>query len=132
MAKIEDVQDAKLRGGLEKIDELINSGEYTQAARLCAETYLQLLEKRPDFMPPPPNPNLAPQHTSSLPQNRSRGGGGGGGMGRPGWPNQSGIRILYHEEPKPTVSYEKLRYGLSEACYFFEFLLEEVLRDQRE
>jgi hypothetical protein len=132
MAKIEEVQDAKFRGALEQVDELINAGDYTQAAHLCAETYLQLLEKRPDFIPLPPNPNLAPQHTSSLPANRSRGGGGIAGMGRPGWPNQSGIRVLYHEGPKPRISYDKQRYGLSEACYFFEFLMEEVLRDQRE
>jgi hypothetical protein len=132
MAKIEEVQDARFRGALEQVDELINAGDYTQAAHLCAEAYLQLLEKRPDFIPPPPNPNLAPQHTSSLPANRSRGGGGIGGMGRPGWPNQSGIRVLYHEGPKPSISYDKQRYGLSEACYFFEFLMEEVLRDQRE
>ncbi|HWO74123.1 MAG TPA: hypothetical protein VNN21_11270 [Dehalococcoidia bacterium] len=132
MAGIADVQDPKFRAALEEVDNLISEGDYTKAARKCAETYVQLLEKRPDFIVLPPDPRLAPQYHDRLPPNRSRGGGGTGGMGRQGWPNQGGIKVVVDEQRRPRISYEKEKFGFSEACYYFEFLMEEVIRDQRE
>jgi hypothetical protein len=131
MARISDVVDPTFRQALQEVDNLIGDGEYTTAARRAAETYLKIVEKRPDFIPPP-NPNAAPQISPGLPANRSRGGGGIGGMGRMGWPNQGGIRVFFDPDGTPTVSYEKERFTFSEAAYYFEFIMEEALRTQRE
>jgi hypothetical protein len=132
MARIADVQDEALRAALEEIDHLISEGDYTKAARLCAETYVRLLDKRPDFVPPPPDPRALPQFRDDLPQTRSRLAGGSGPLPRPGWPNQGAIKVLYYEVGGPEIRYEKQRFGLSEATAYFEFLFEEVLRAQRE
>ena len=132
MARISDVQDAAFREALEEVDNLIGDGNYTEAAKKAAATYLKIIEKRPDFIPAPPNPNAAPQYTTGLPANRSRGGGGTGGLGRMGWPNQGGIRVTFGPDKTPNVSYEKDRFSMSEAAYYFEFIMEEALRAQRD
>ena len=131
MATTADIRDAAFREALDEADRLIGDGDYTAAARLCAETYLRLLAKRPDFIPPPPDPGILPQYREDLPPNRTRLGGGTGAAPRPGWPNQGAIRMLYFEPGGPVISYEKQRFGLSEATSYFEFLMEEVLRSQR-
>lgn len=132
MAGIADIKDAAFREALERVDALLNDGDYTAAARLCAETYLQLLELRPDFVPPPPNPMNLPQFRDDLPESGSRLAGGTGRTVRTGWPNGGGLKVLYYEASGPQLSFEKERFGLSEASSYFEFLIEEVLRAERE
>jgi hypothetical protein len=131
MAKIAEVKDAGFRGALERVDGLIADGEYTRAARLCADTYLKLLARRPDFVPPPPDPRALPQFRDDLPQSGSRLAGGTGPAARPSWPNQGGIKVLYYEDGGPALRYDKERFGLAEATGYFEFLIDEVVRDQR-
>lgn len=132
MAGFEEIEDPRFRGALQQVDRLIDEGDYTAAAQLCAETYLELLTKRPDFIPPPPDPRALPQFRDDLPESRSRLAGGSGGTVRTGWPNQGGIKVLYFEPSGPALRLEKERFGLSEASSYFEFLMEEVMRDQRE
>lgn len=132
MASIRDVKDAAFREALERVDELLAEGEYTEAARLCAETYLELLKLRPDFVPPPPNPRNLPQFRDDIPESGSRLAGGTGRTVRTGWPNGGGLKVLYFETGGPQLSFEKERFGLSEASSYFEFLIEEVLRAERE
>ncbi len=132
MLKIAEIKNAKFRKALQQVDSLLGDGGYTQAARLCAETYLALLAKRRDFIPAPSDPRNLPQFRDDLPESRSRLAGGTGGTVRTGWPNQGGIRFLYYEPGGPKISYEKEKIGLSEASSYFEFLMEEVIRDQRE
>jgi len=132
MARIADVKDAVFREALERVDELLGDGEYTLAARLCAETYLEVLRVRPDFIPAPPDPSRLPQFRDDLPESGSRLAGGTGRAVRMGWPNAGGVRVLYYEPAGPRVSYEKERIGFSEASSYFEFLIEEVVRAERE
>jgi hypothetical protein len=49
-----------------------------------------------------------------------------------GWPNGGGVRVLYYEAAGPQLSVEKERIGFSEASSYFEFLIEEVVRAERE
>jgi hypothetical protein len=132
MANIADIKDAAFREALERVDRLLGDGEYTGAARLCAETYLDLLKLRPDFVPPPPNPYNLPQFRDDLPESGSRLAGGSGRTLRTGWPNGGGLKVLYYEAAGPQLSFEKERFGLSEATSYFEFLIEEVVRAERE
>jgi hypothetical protein len=132
MAKIADIQDAAFREALERVDGLLGDGDTTEAARLCAETYLELLRQRPDFVPAPPNPRNLPQFRDDLLESGSRLAGGTGRTVRTGWPNAGGVRVLYYEPSGPSVSYEKERIGFSEASSYFEFLIEEVVRAERE
>jgi len=132
MARISDVQDDGFRTSLEEADQAIGDGEYTKAARKCAEIYLNLLEKRPDLIPPPFDwSRAAPQAQTGLPASQSRA-AGGQGMRRQGWPGQGGIRVIFDEQRKPSVTYEKPDFSFSEAAYYFEFIMDEVVRAQRE
>jgi hypothetical protein len=132
MAGIEDVKDSVFREALEQVDALLAEGAYSEAARLCGETYLELLRVRPDFVPPPPNPRNLPQFRDDLPESGSRLAGGSGRTVRTGWPNGGGLKVLYFEPGGPMLSFEKERFGLSEASSYFEFLIEEVVRAERE
>lgn len=132
MAGIEDVKDAGFREALERVDALLGDGAYSEAARLCGETYLELLKLRPDFVPAPPNPRNLPQFRDDLPESGSRLAGGTGRTVRTGWPNGGGLKVLYFEAGGPRLSFEKERFGLSEASSYFEFLVEEVVRAERE
>ena len=131
MVGIADVKDAEFRQALERVDGLLADGEYTEAARLCGETYLELLKLRPDFVPPPPNPHNLPQFRDDLPESGSRLAGGTGRAVRTGWPNGGGLKVLYYDPPGPRLSFEKQRFGLSEATSYLEFLIEEVVRAER-
>jgi hypothetical protein len=131
MVRIAEIKDAGFREALENVDGLIAEGEYTRASRLCAETYLKLLAKRPDFVPPPPDPRSLPQFRNDLPQSGSRLAGGTGPAAKPSWPNQGGIKVLYYEDGGPLLRFDKERFGLAEATGYFEFLMDEVVRDQR-
>jgi hypothetical protein len=128
MARISDVKDSGFREALERVDGLIREGEYTEASKLCAETYLSLLARRPDFVPPPPDPRALPQFRDDLPQSGSRLAGGTGPAARPSWPNQGGVKVLYYEDGGPALRFDKERFGLSEATSYFEFLIDEVVR----
>src|SRR3972149_7961845 len=53
MARPSDIEDPIFRAALEEAERLIDEGDYTKASRKCAETYLLLLDQRPDLIPPP-------------------------------------------------------------------------------
>jgi len=53
MAKPSDIEDPAFRAAVEEAERLMDEGDYTRASRRCAETYLQLLDRRPDLIPPP-------------------------------------------------------------------------------
>jgi hypothetical protein len=131
MAQRSRKRTSEFRAALEQVEALLDAGEYTTAARLCADTYLQLLAKRPDFVPPPPDPRALPQFRDDLPPSGSRLAGGTGPAARPSWPNQGGIKVLYYEDAGPKLRFDKERFGLSEAIGYYEFLRDEVLRFER-
>lgn len=47
-----DMQDPTFRAALERAEQQLDEGDYTGAAQTCAETYLLLLGRHPELLPP--------------------------------------------------------------------------------
>ena len=142
MARPSDIEDPIFRAALEEAERLIDEGDYTKASRKCAETYLLLLDRRPDLIPPPGvgfgfgfgfgGPGGGSGGSSGGAAGLAAGFGPGRAMRRGFWPNFGGIKVLFDEDRKPSLSYEKDRFSLTEALTYFEFMVEQVVNAQRE
>ena len=143
MARPSDIEDPAFRAALEEAERLIDEGDYTKASRKCAETYLLLLDQRPDLIPPPGaglgfgfglpgGPGPGPRPGGGGAAGLAAGFGPGRAMRRGFWPNFGGIKVLFDEDRKPSLSYEKDRFSLTEALTYFEFMVEQVVNAQRE
>jgi len=142
MARPSDIEDPVFRAALEEAERLIDEGDYTKASRRCAETYLLLLDRRPDLIPPPGvgfgfgfgfgGPGGGSGGSSGGAAGLAAGFGPGRAMRRGFWPNFGGIKVLFDEDRKPSLSYEKDRFSLTEALTYFEFMVEQVVNAQRE
>jgi hypothetical protein len=158
MARIADIKDAALRLGLEEADRLIDAGEYRKSVEKTADTYLLAVKDRPELVPKLP-PGFGPgtgfgfgggasralsgNQPIGQPAGQAAGGGGpglfgfGGGfnpaflaMMRNAWPRGLGLQIAFDEDNKPTKTFEKERFSLSEAVTYFEFALDFIARNQ--
>jgi hypothetical protein len=136
VAKPADIQDPTLRAELEEAERLLDDGEYTQAARKCAETYLLLLDRRPELVPPPDLPETQPLNPNGRPQavqgtqglasfDRAR------EARRNWWPGTGTISVVVDPDGKPRLHYAKERVSLSEAAGYFEFLVQQLANAQR-
>src|SRR3990167_1390567 len=145
MARPSDIEDPIFRAALEEAERLIDEGDYTKASRKCAETYLLLLDQRPDLIPPPGaglgfgfgfggpgGPGGGSGGSSGGAAGLAAGFGPGRAMRRGFWPHFGGIKALFDEDRKPSLSYEKDRFSLTEALTYFEFMVEQVVNAQRE
>lgn len=144
MARPADIEDPSFRAALEEAERLLDAGEFTKAARKCAETYLQLLDKRPDLVPPPgmgfggfgfgfgPPAGPSPAGPAGGASGFAAGYGNVRAVRRAAWPSQGGIRLVVDEDRRPSLVYEKDRFSFSEAATYFEFLLEQLVQAQRE
>ena len=122
MATPADIKDAAFRAALEEADRLLEAGDYTAASKKCAETYILLLAQRPELIPAPP-PNSSGQNIGSF-QSYLR-------TGRPVWPRTGGLNVVFDEERKPHLTFDKERFSFSEAAGYYEFLLNELWRVQQ-
>ncbi len=122
MVSVREVSDGRLRQTLAEAEAALDQGAYAESVRLSAAVYCQLIEQRPDMIIAPRfGPGSAP------PQ-----GGGGLTMGGPRpWPSDHGVRFNMEEGQKPTLTFAKERFTLSEAATYFEYTLDMVLRAQR-
>ena len=136
MAKPADIQDPTFRSALEEAERLLDEGEYTKAAQTCAETYLLLLDRRPDLLPPPDLPDMQPIN----PQGQPRVAEGAHGLAsldaarafrRNWWPGTGAISVVVGPDRRPQVQYAKDRVSLSEAAGYFEFLVQQLADAQR-
>jgi hypothetical protein len=116
-----DIKDPDFRAALEEADRLLDEGDFTAASKKCAETYLLLLEQRPELIPPAPAA------------------AGGRGIGSyqsylrsatPVWPRTGGLNVVFDENRKPSLSFDKERFSFSEAAGYYEFLMNELWRTQ--
>ena len=120
MASPADIKDPAFRAALEEADRMLDAGDFTAASRKCAETYLMLLEQRPELIPaaPPATGQAVGNFQSYL-----RG-------GQPTWPRTGGLNVVFGEDRKPRITYDKERFSFSEAAGYYEFLMNEVWRLQ--
>lgn len=122
MATPADIVDPRFREALQEADRLLDEGDYTGASRKCGETYLLLLEKHPELIPAPP-PAAGGGPVGSF-QTYLRG-------GPPTWPRTGGLNIVFDQDRKPSLSFDKQRFSFSEAAGYYEFLINELWRLQQ-
>ena len=136
MAKPADIQDQSFRTALEEAEKLLDEGEYTKAAQACADTYLMLLSRRPDLLPPPDLADTQPL----APEGRPLVADGTKGLAnidsarafrRNWWPGTGAISVVVGPDRTPRLHYAKDRVSLSEAAGYFEFLVEQLAVAQR-
>lgn len=136
MAKTADIQDPTFRSALEEAEWLLDDGQYTQAAQLCAETYLKLLAFRPEMLPPADLPDMQPldragqrrvadnsQALARLDSARA--------FRRTCWPGTGAISVIVGPDRTPRLNYAKERISMAEPTGYFECLLEVVTNAQR-
>ena len=106
MASPSDLSDPTFRDAMQRIEKLLDDGDYTDACRASGETYLALLNKRPELIP---GASTGP-HTPV-------------GMSRAiAWPPNGGLRVNV-EDGKPSLAYAKERFSMSEAYGYYEFMM---------
>ena len=126
---VSDITDQPMREALAEAESALDDGDYVGCVRQCVAAYCRLIDLRPDMI-------VAPRfvHAASPPQSGPPGGAalGGVGMGAPRpWPSDHGVRFAMEEGQKPTLTFAKERFTLSEAATYFEYTLDMVLRSQR-
>lgn len=106
MTKPSDITDPNYRGAIETADRLIDEGKYYEAVKACAETYVDLIERRPDILKPDrqPRPSV--------------------------WP-QLGVKLEIEAGSPPRLVWERERFSMSEAATFLEFAMDQVVRAER-
>ena len=133
MATVAEVTDTAMREALAQADNALDDGDYAACVHQCVSAYCRLIELRPDMI-------IAPRfsHAAAPPQLAPPGGRpgegplGGVGRGTPRpWPSDHGVRFAMDEGDKPSLTFSKERFTLSEAATYFEYTLDMVLRAQR-
>jgi hypothetical protein len=116
-----DIKDPVFRSAVEEADRLLDEGDYTGASRKCAETYLLLLDKHPELIPPKPAALGVVSTGSFASYLRSP---------TPTWPRTGGLNVVTGDDGKPHLTYDKERFSFSEAAGYYEFLISELRRLQ--
>jgi hypothetical protein len=101
-----DIADPTFREALRRIESLMDEGDFTGASKHAAETYLVLLDKRPDLV----SGASTGAHTP-LAMSRAV-----------AWPPTGGVTMQV-SDGKPALVYAKERFSMSEAYGYFEFLM---------
>ncbi len=104
MTRPSDLTVPAHRVAIETADRLIGEGKYYDAVRTCAETYVNLIQKRPDILQP--DRQMRPSV----------------------WP-QFGVKLEL--EGGPRLVWERERFSLSEAATFLEFTMDQLVRAER-
>jgi hypothetical protein len=130
MVSVAEVTDPAMQQALAEAEDALDAGAYATSVHHCVSAYSRLIDVRPDMI-------IAPRfaHSSAPPQQAGSGGGGAlGGVGlaapRP-WPSDHGVRFAMDSGGKPSLTFAKERFTLSEAATYFEYTLDMVLRAQR-
>ena len=121
MASSSDIKDSTFRAALEEAGRLLDADDFTGASRKCAETYLLLLQKHPELIPPPPAPLGVVGGGSFASYLRSP---------TPTWPRTGGLNVVTGDDGKPRLTFDKQRFSFSEAAGYYEFLISELWRLQ--
>lgn len=129
MVSVTEVTDPLMRESLSQAEDALDDGDYAASVHHCVTAYARLIDERPDMI-------MAPRFTpGSVPQSGRAGPGGalgGVGIGAPRpWPSDHGVRFAQEDGGKPTLTFAKERFTVSEAATYFEYTLDMVVRAQR-
>jgi hypothetical protein len=114
MATTTDIKDPAVRDALQQIETWIDDAEYIQAAKGCANLYVDYLRNHPD-----PETPAAGYNPAAFGINR-------GIL----WPRTGGINIRRDENGVPGATYDKERFSMTEALTYFEFTMEFLSKHQ--
>jgi hypothetical protein len=133
MPSIAGIADPVFRAALERADRLLDEGDFAGASRMCAETYLLLLDKHPELIPPHSGPSGFYQ--IKPPQAQGEGALNQYAAARATrvgfWPTTGSIQVIVGEDRKPTLVFTKDRFSFSEASSYYEFLINQLWRLQK-
>jgi hypothetical protein len=114
-----DLSDATFRTAMEDADRLIDDSDYNAASRLLAETFVKLVQSRPDLASAPaenPHGNYAASRAARTVT----------------WPPAGGVRVVYDTNGRPGLEYVRERFSMSEALGYFEFMMNLLWTLQKE
>jgi len=136
MPKPADIRDPTFRAALEHAERLLDEGNYTAAAQSCAETYLQLLARHPELLPPEPlSPAPSPQaggsRTPDIPSGFPNA-DAARAFRRNWWPPTGALNVVVDSDRVPHVEQVKERVSMSESAGYFEFLIQTIANTERE
>jgi hypothetical protein len=126
-----DMHDPTFRAALERAEQQLDGGDYTGAAQTCAETYLLLLGRHPELLPPenvelvPPPPAGGASQARDIPSGFASA-DAARAFRRNWWPATGAITIVVGADRVPRVEMVKQRISLSEAAGYFEFLVQQL------
>lgn len=129
-----EITDPVFRAAMEEADRLLDAGDFAGASRRCAETFLVLLERHPELIPPQSGPSGFYQ----IKPPEARGEGtlaqyASARATRVGfWPTTGSIQVIVGEDRKPQLVYTKDRFSFSEASSYYEYLMNQIWRIQKQ
>lgn len=126
-----DIRDPTFRASLERAEQQLDEGDYTGAARTCAETYLQLLARHPELLPPDNLESAPPPASGGTSPGRDIPSGfanadAARAFRRNWWPATGAITVMVGPDRAPRLEHVKDRVSMSEAAGYFEFLIQQL------
>jgi hypothetical protein len=113
---VAEITDTELHEALQAAESALDDGDYAVSVHRSVAAYTRLIQLRPDM----------------IVDRVVRGRIGGQSMAAPRpWPSDHGVHFSMDEAGKPTLSFAKERFTVSEAATYFEYTLDMALRAQR-
>lgn len=106
MASPSELTDPAFRDAMQKVESLLDDGDYTGASKASADAYLLVLERHPELIA-----GAATGPHTPLAMSRAV-----------AWPPTGGLTMRI-EDGKAVPVYSKERFSMSEAFGYFEFMM---------
>ena len=115
MASPSDLTDPTFRDAMERVEKMLDDGDFTGASRAAGETYLAVLDRHPDLVA-----GAATGPHTPLAMSRAI-----------AWPPNGGLTVRV-EDGKPELVFARERFSMSEALGYFEFMMNLLWTLQKE
>jgi hypothetical protein len=135
MADVAEIKDPTFRSALEEAERLIDDGDYNDASTRMVQTFIELVARNPQLLPPAEVQEVQPLD----PRGQPRIAEGVEGLKRQEamrkwraswWPGTGTISVQMTPDG-PKAVWAKDRVSLSETLAYFEFLVQQVANAQR-
>jgi len=136
MADVTEIKDPAFRSALEEAERLIDDGEYNGASKKMVATFIELVGRHAEMMPPSEVQEVQPLDPTGQPRIAE----GVDGLKRQEamrkwranwWPGTGTISVVVKGDSPPQAVWAKDRVSLSETLAYFEFLVQQVANAQR-